>query len=167
MFSFLFLESLQNTTLLVLCSCELHTQTTSGGVYKLKYTTVVVLAYIARNEVARVSPGVLACSGSTIASIIAYTMSTHRCSCFARVRCMRQTRSSGVYKLKYCSGIHCTKRSCTSIVWRTGPFGLHDSSHDSPSPSSRAPRRYFLVRGPGDEREAAVYLSQNHTNGGV
>ena len=44
-------------------------QKRSGGLYQPKYTTGVMLRYIGQNEVARVSPAILARLGFTIASI--------------------------------------------------------------------------------------------------
>ena len=57
----------------------------------------------------------------------------------------------------YTTGLHIAKYLRRArISWRTGPFRLHDSVHDSPSPCRHSPAVFWTARGVCGER-AAVY----------
>ena len=65
--------------------------------------------------------------------------------------CWRKYIITGLQIAHYFRGAHNS--------WNTGPFRLHDSFHDSPSPCRHTPAVFWTARGVCGERAPVVYIS--------
>ena len=93
--------------------------TQSGGVYKIKYTTAAISWHVRHARDKRVAPGVLACSGSMIASVNTLDHANTHMLLLSPDESVRQMNIGGGHKLTkynwFYIGMHCSKRMCSRI----------------------------------------------------
>ena len=110
----------------------------------------------------RVSPGVLACMGSTVDFIEALDhANAHMPLRCPDDVCAANEQRGCVHKLKGTTGsiLACIARRRGAHLFPDlpGPFALHDSFHEGPSQCPRAPVTYCPVRGPCGVTTAMMY----------
>ena len=126
------------------------------------YTTAAIKWHVRHARDMRISPGVLARSGSITPSMKTLDHADTHVILLFSTRCVRQTNSGRVHSLSkyiwFCIGMYCALRMCARISRSAGPFELLDSFHESPSPCPHAPVSYYPVRGQCSNRAAVMNL---------